>query len=652
MNTLRMLCICFVVLFVLLSGVNLQPAAASSHSLDTTELEFFLDSVVENQMEERQIPNLTLSVVSGGAVVSVRGYGTADMDEGTAVDPETTLFRIGSTSKLFTWTAVMQLVEEGELDLDTDINEYVDFDIPSRLEHGWNRGELEPITLRHLMSHTPGFEDYMTGTFAISEDNLLPLDKYVREERPARVFPPGEVPAYSNYGTALAGYIVEVVSGMPYAAYVEENIYDSLGMENSSFRQPLPADLAENMSTPYRYMDQEFQEAEFEYMQEPSGSMSSSASDMARFMLAYLQEGELDGERILEEATVNEMFTEQFTVDSRLDGTAHGFIKTTFNGRDVFHHPGGTMLYDTGLYLIPEEDTGFFISHSGGSYLANIEIFQQFMDQYFPGEGITAPEAPADMAERAEAFTGEYQQNRRSFTTVDKFLSLTLGVIHVDTDEEGFLSVTHLGETNQFTEIEPGVYFNLREGRTQDYGGDFRTIVFSTDPLGKTMFLTDGPMSYSKAAWYETFGVIFLSLIASVVFIIGSLAYWGIKTLILKRRGKTVTHTENKGALWARRTAVVQGILTFVFLIQFLMESDADPLYGFPRSAFSPPPAWVQLLDAAVSYGMVLFGLAIAVFSIIAWWKAYWTAAGRIHYTVFAAACLILAWIFYFFQVL
>nr|TXF85399.1 serine hydrolase [Alkalicoccus halolimnae] len=620
--------------------------------MDAADVEPFLDDVVEEQMEEWDIANLTLSVVADGEVVLAKGYGLEDIEQETPVDAETTLFRIGSTGKLFTWTAVMQLVEAGELDLDTDVNEYLDFEIPSYLEYGENQTEAEPITLRHLMSHTPGFEDKLTGLFALSEEELPPLDQYVREEKPARVFPPGEVPAYSNYGAALAGYIVEVVSGMPYSEYVEENIYAPLGMENSSFRQPLPPDIAENMAGAYRYVDGGFLEGEFEFMPEPAGSMSSSASDMARFMLAYLQEGAVDGERILAEETVNGMFAEQYTVDPRLDNTAHGFIKTAINGRDVFHHPGGTMLFNTGMYLVPEEEMGFFISHSGGSYLANIEIPQQFMDRYFPGgeEEAADAEAPEGMAERAGAFTGEYHQNRRAFTTTDKLLSILVGVVRVDTEEDGFLTVTHAEETNPFTEVEPGVYEMVRASSTQSYGEDFRTIVFSTDPLGKTMLLTNGPVSYSKAAWYETSAFTVAALVISVVFLIGSFLYWGVKAGILKLRRKTGP-AKKPGAVWAKRTAVVLGLFTIAFLIQFLTESAPDPVYALPKSAYAPPPRWAQLLDTVVSYVIVLSALAAAVFSILAWWKSYWRVPGRIHYTLFALAGLVLSWIFYFWQV-
>jgi len=374
---------------------------------------------------------------------------------------------------------------------------------------------------------------------------------------------------------------------------------------------------------------------------------------MARFMLAYLQEGELDGERILREDTVDKMFHEQFTHHPRLDGMAQGFIKATYNGRDTFQHPGGTMLYDTGFYLLPEEEAGFFISHSGGNYLVNIEIFQGFMDRYFPGEGIAAPPPSQDMAERSKEYTGEYPQNRRSFTTPDKLLSLLIGVIQVNVDEEGFLLVTHLGETNRFVEVEPGVYHNLREGRTQDYGGDFRTIVFSTDPLGKTMLMTDGPMSYSRAFWYETFGITFLKIILSTLIIIGSFLYWGVKAIPLKRgRKRGQLEEKGKGPIWARRIAVVQGFFTFAFATEFIIESVPDPVYGLPPSAYTQPSVWTRALDLVVPYGMVLLGLAVVVFAVLAWHNSYWKLAGRIHYTFFALASIVLIWIFYFWKVI
>ncbi|WP_084787807.1 serine hydrolase domain-containing protein [Anaerobacillus alkalidiazotrophicus] len=400
----RVLCTFLIVSFLLHPSMNF--ALASTIKLDAADVEEFLDIVIGERRDEFNIPNVTVSVVSGGEIIFAKGYGYADYENNNLVDPEKTLFRIGSTSKLFTWTAVMQLVEAGKLDLDTDINEYLDFELPDTIEYKRGKSIAEPITIKHLMSHSPGFEDYMTNVFSLYEDSLIPLAQYVREKRPTRVFVPGEVTAYSNYGTALAGYIVEVVSGVPFAQYVEENIYQPLGMEFSTFRQPLPSELADHMSKSYRSVNGEFVEAKFEFVPEPAGSMSSSAIDMAKFMLAYLQKGQYEGVSILKEDTVQKMFTEQFSQHPRLDGMAYGFIKATFNGRDIFHHPGGMMLYDTSFYLIPDEEVGFFISHSGGNYLVNLEIFQEFMNRYFPSEAeeIVAPVPTANMDQRSSEY--------------------------------------------------------------------------------------------------------------------------------------------------------------------------------------------------------------------------------------------------------
>lgn len=619
---------------------------AEASIINTNEVETFLDGVISQQMKEYNIPNVTVSIVHDGEIVLAKGYGYAEIGANRPVDPEQTLFRIGSTAKLFTWTAIMQLVEQGKLDLDTNVNEYLDFEIPNRLEYKGKKDAVKPITIRHLMNHTPGFEDYMSGVFSISEDRLIPLAQHVQENRPARVFVPGEVSAYSNYGTALAGYIVELISGVPYAQYIEENIYKPLTMKNSTFRQPIPNELAENMSKPYRYINGEFVEGKFEFLTEPSGSMSSSASDMAKFMLAYLQEGQYKDSRILKPETIQKMFTEPFTHHLKLDGMAHGFIKATFNGRETFHHPGGTMLYDTGLYLIPEEYLGFFISHSGGNALVNKEIFHDFLDRYFPTDALPTPETRVGMAERSKEFAGEYYQNRRSFTNVDAFLSLMFGRILVEVDGDGYLVVTNLGKSHRFAEIEPGIYSNLQGSSSF---GDFRTIVFGVDSLGKTMLMTDGPMSYSKAAWYETSGLNLLMLIAAIVFIVTSLLYWSIRIILARIRGnKNESVKASDGKRWAKRVGILLGVLVLMFLIGFLVEGEIDPVYGLPAQAYNPTSTLTTIMDVTVPYAIAITTLVVFVFSVLSWIKGYWKYAGRIHYTLFALFSIVLTWIFYF----
>lgn len=631
-------------LFSLLLGMVLFPGHAiqavspeSKVNFTDKDVEAFIDQEMKRQMERFNIPNAAVAVVADGRVIVSKGYGYADLQQQTPVDPERTLFRIGSTSKLFTWTAVMQLVEQGQLDLEADIQTYLDFQIPGQLHPTSSQEPIAPITLTHLMTHTAGFEDYPDTIFRLEEQQMLPLADYLQAYMPKRVFPPGEVAAYSNYGTALAGYIVERVSGQPFADYIEQHIFTPLGMKHSSFRQPLPAQLQPDMARAYRFVHEEYKEGRFEYVPEPAGGMSSSASDMSRFMLAYLQGGSGQAGRILTEETIRSMQNQQFTHHPLLSGTAFGFIEGSFNGERTLFHGGSTMLFDTGLYLVPEHKAGLFVSFSGGSYLAHTGLFQAFMDQYYPAVAAHDPNLtpPEGSVERSRQYVGEYQQNRRSFTTSERFLSLTMGLIHVKLDKAGYLIVNHAGENNRFVEIEPGIYRNLSEHRTQDYYGAFKTIVFGTDPMGNTMLMSDGPMTYSKAPWFGTSSFTFLTLIAALLFIIISLIFWVIRAIIRLMRRSRIQQPRLAHA--AAGAAFGFGVLTVASLIGVALNAQIDPVYGLPNAALGTLPSWNPVLDA-LPWLMMVVGAALIIFAIVALWKRYWKISGRIHYILFTVS--------------
>src|ERR671910_221092 len=263
---------------------------------DPAELEAFLDEELGREMEKHHIAGAAVSIVKDGKLFLAKGYGHADLENGIPVDPERTIFHVGSVGKLFTWTAVMQLAEEGKLDLDADINTYLDFEIPETYP--------EPITLADLMTHTAGFEEQFAAQLADDQRDVLPLREFLVRYMPERVYPPGEYSAYSNYGTALAGYVVERVSGEPYERYVTNNILKPLGMEHSAATQPLPADLAADLSKGYHYQDGAYDAKDIEWISNaPSAPVHATATDMARFMLAHLQNGAYSGSRILHAGT-------------------------------------------------------------------------------------------------------------------------------------------------------------------------------------------------------------------------------------------------------------------------------------------------------------------------------------------------------------
>lgn len=648
----------YFMLFVLLCGTLLfGPVVQAGNQSQTSkakyaDIEAFMDQEMKIQMQKFNIPNAAVAVVANGEVIFSHGYGYADREKEVPVNPEQTLFRMGSTSKLLTWTAVMQLVEQGKLDLEADINTYLDFKMPDRLyAQSAREPAVAPITLTHLMTHTAGFEDYPDRIFRLDEQQMLPLADYVRTYMPQRAFPPGEVVAYSNYGTALAGYIVERAAGQLFEDYVEQHIFAPLGMEYSSFRQPLPERLQPHMARAYRLAQGEYEEGRFEFVPGPAGGMSSSAADMSKFMLAYLPGENGQGGRILHEETIRSMRNQQFTQHPLLSGTAFGFMEGVFNGERTLFHGGSTMLFDTGLYLVPERNLGLFVSYSGGSYLAHLGLFQAFMDHYYPAPPADHPLPPEGTIERSRQYVGEYQQNRRSFTTSERFLSLTMGLIQVQLDKEGYLLVSHAGEVNRFVEIEPGVYLNLREQRTQDYYGGFRTIVFGADPYGNTMLMSDGPMTYSKAPWYASSSFTFLTMIAIVLFIIITLIVWSIRAVLrLLRRSKARTPSA-KLARAAAGAAIAFGVLTLAILTGVAINGQIDPVYGLPKAAFGIMPSWNSLLDV-LPWLLMIIGISMLIFAVIVVRRKYWRMSGRIHYILFTTAAWMLLSLFMYWQLI
>jgi CubicO group peptidase (beta-lactamase class C family) len=624
--------------------LTLSTTVVSAKNIQDNSLEAFFDNTMNSKLEKYHIPNATVSVVKDGEIVYKKGFGFADIENNIPVDADTTLFRIGSTSKLITWTAIMQLVEAGKLDLNADVNTYLDFAISPQLEKSLKKTTTEPITMIHLMTHTPGFEDYSDILFRLSADELLPLDEYIKDYQPARIFPAGEVAAYSNYGTALAGYIVERVSGLSFSEYVEKNIFTPLNMENSTYRQPPTSNPSARIAKSYRFINGSYAEGSFEYLlPEPAGSMSSTASDMANFMIAHLSGGAYGGGRMLEEEALKEMHRQRFTHDPSLGGMTLGFIEGVFNDKEVLFHSGSTMLYNTCLYLVPEVNTGIFISYSGGNHLLHSEVFQEFMDFYYPIKAQIMGVPGAGSKERAKKFTGEYQMNRRSITTDEKINSiLGGGIINVDVNEDGYLLVTNVGETNKFIEIEPGVYQNLREGRTQDYFGPFHKIIFKTDPYGRTMLTTDGPMTYSKAPLYSTMSFTALAIIIILLITISSLIYWIIiKILGLSKRKNNKNSGLSAIAFWV---GICTSITILILFAGILSSGGIDPVYQLPTEAYIPVEG-NPLLDFIPTL-MWMFSCLLVSFTVIVWWKGFWGRIARVHYCIFTLVVLGLMWLF------
>ncbi|MCA9935448.1 MAG: serine hydrolase [Ardenticatenaceae bacterium] len=615
-------------LFLLLTASfwGAAPVAAQQDALtmNPSELEAFMDGMMAAQMTTNHVPGAVVVVVQDGEVFFAKGYGYADLESLTPVDPQTTLFRPGSVSKLFVWTAVMQLVEQGKLSLDADVNEYLDFTIPASF--------AQPITLKNLMAHTPGFEDSGEGLFKTNPDEVATLEEMLKNHIPARVFPPGEVGAYSNYGTALAGYIVERVSGMPFYAYVEQNIFAPLGMTQATFRQPLPPELAGEMASGYNYVNGGYVQGGFEYVVAyPAGSLSATGLEMAKFMTAHLQNGRYANAQILNEDTAQLMHSQLYAPDPRMDGMAYGFFENTINGQRVISHNGDTLLFHTGLYLIPEQNLGLYISTNatGGASVPDA-VAMAFADHYFPAAETAVPTPPSDFATRIPQYTGSYYYARSNFSGYEKFLSL-LAPVAVSVDENNHVLVTLEGETRQYVEVEPGLL--------QGVDDPDREIVLKEDGDGRITLSPPIPFVFIKARWYENPNLHLLILLGGAAIFLFTMLSW-FRAFVA---GMVKKEKQPMLARLARFTASLFGLAYWLFLLIWLaLLSDVNPAFGVPN-LFLGTPDWLQSAAALPVLAGIL-GVAMVGWTAVAWRKRFWSVGTRLFYSFLTVWGLALLW--------
>ena len=516
---------------LLISTGNIPLVVADSRSIGPTtpeEMATFLDAFIPQQLADEHIAGAAVAVVKDGQLFVVKGYGLANIADQKPVVAEQTLFRTDSVGKLFVWTAVMQLAEQGKLDLDADINTYLDFQIPATYP--------APITLKHLMSHSAGFED-LGGAFALDERELEPVGVWLANNIPARVRAPGIVSSYSNYGTALAGYIVERVSGQPFQEYAEEHIFAPLGMQHSTFRQPLPENLAVSASENYQYADGKFQEKPFMFLHAASmGEGHVTVTDMAKFMVAHLA---VEDSPILKATNARQMHSQLFRHDPRVSGFAYGFAETTQNNQRLLRHEGNNPgVSSTSLFLLPDQGIGVYVAYnSNGGFGPGTALRQAFLDHYYPAAA-ASPQPVNLTAEQSKALVGSYRSTRMFHTTYGKIVALvsdSFADIQVSANQDGTFTTQGVDAAPlHWTPIEPQV-LRLSNGALNGPGD----LVFDIgqNNQAKWLYIGNNPYrAYKKVAWYEAADFQRVWLVLCEVVFLFALPVVFISWLVRRRR--------------------------------------------------------------------------------------------------------------------
>jgi CubicO group peptidase (beta-lactamase class C family) len=603
--------------------------APAPHTLDKADLEAFFDGIIPLQLERSDIAGATVLVMKDGQTLLKKGYGFSDFAKKKSVDPDTTIFRLASISKLFTWVSVMQLAEQGKLDIDADVNGYLDFQIAPAFG--------KPITLRNLMTHTGGFEEEIRDILINDPKLATPLRDFMIQNQPRRIYPPAVIPAYSNYGVGLAGYIVQRVSGEPFEQYVAEHIFQPLGMTHSSFHQPLEQSLSSLPSDGYK--DNTDKPAiGFEiFNPAPAGGVSSTAIDMGRFAQALLGGGELEGHRILKAETVNTMWTRQFAASDALPAMCMGFYQTWRNGLHFVGHDGDLIAFHSSLLLEPKEKLVLFVSYnsSGAANKARGEWLTSFADRYYPFK-LAQQFQNFPLADLRE-IEGTYHSTRRSETN-----KLKLGDFgsqnQAKVDKDGVLTIDSSkdlrGHTRKWKPIGKDLW------QVEDDQGLLFAIRDSRGKIVRTASNFAGGQ-FERVPWYENNQFVMPSLGVSVsilaLVVIAMLFRLGRKFLFRSRPPFQV----QPGTL---RLTAAPKLAAFAWIV---LATGLSVLASRLDNSTMPPSHATDKYFVLINWftGLAIFLSLLAIISgLRIWSRADIRHISRIKFSLVALACLFLIW--------
>jgi CubicO group peptidase (beta-lactamase class C family) len=604
-------------------------ATPSAHPLEKADLEAFFDGLFPLQMERSDVAGATVLVMKDNQVLLKKGYGYSDLAKKQPVDPDTTMFRLASISKLFTWVSVMQLVEQGKLDIDADVNKYLDFQIAPAFG--------KPITLRNLMTHTGGFEEVLHDIIFTDPKRAVSLRDFLIRNQPRRMYPPGEISAYSNYGVGLAGYVVQRVSVEPFEQYVSEHIFEPLGMKHSSFNEPMTSELVPFVSDGYRNTTEK-PAIGFEIFEPaPAGGVSSSAADMGRFAQALLNGGELDGQRILKTETRDLMWTRQFAASDALPAMCMGFYQTWRNNLHFIGHGGDLVAFHSIFLLEPTQKLLLFISYnSAGSAPRNrAEVLNEFADRYYPS--YTPPAFQSFPFEQLKEIEGIYESTRRADST-KLAIQNPFGQSVAKVDQNGVLTIDLAkdlrGHTRKWKPIGKDLW------QAED---DQPRLFAIRDASGKIVRLaTDfGGTQLQRVPWYErkNFLMIFvggsvlilLFVVSASLIRLGRRLFFGNRPPFQPQPGTQRLFIATRLAAW---TWIIVGI--FIALLANMLQNEAVPPFPAIERYFS--------LINWFSVVAIFFSIFALVAGIRIWRQADIRFITRLKFSLVALACVFLTW--------
>lgn len=590
---------------------------------DKVAIEDFIDKFMKENMEKWNVPGVTVSVVKGDKILLKKGYGYADIENKIPVNPDETIFRIASITKLFTSAAVMQLYEKGLIDLNTDVNEYLK---SFKIKESYS----EPITMHNLLTHTCGFDDKWIGVESLGYKSVSSLEEFLIEHMPSRVRKPGIVTQYSNYGMALAGYIVQEVAGIPYDRYIDDKIFKPLEMKYSSVK--INEKIESKLAGEYAYKNGEYKKIrEYSVDAQPAGSIYSTANDMANFMIAFLNQGKYKDSQILDKDTVDDMQTQHFTNNSNVPGICYGFIENIKNNHRFIGHGGALNGFRSEVLLDTENKIGLFVAaNSSSGSGVSIMLIEEFIDNFYPMEvqGSSEYQFSNKDINSLKKFEGYYRSNRYARNSICKVQLLILPDVKVQAKSNGRLLVTGIGPAEEYVQTKPLVFTNPNNGRNIAFKENAKHNIV-------TMYPFLGEWTCDKVRWYESSVLHLLILMICLSVFLSAVISLLIIPIIKLIRNKSKQETSMMK--YSRFLAGVVSLLNIVFIVCLLVHINS--------LATISDFGWGSNIDLKILLTVPIISsiltLILIVLNVILVKKKSWTKMKRLYLSIVTIASIV-----------
>jgi CubicO group peptidase (beta-lactamase class C family) len=590
--------------------------------------------LVPAAIAHHRVPGAVVAVVRGDSVLALRGYGFARLEDSTPADPHRSLYRLASVAKLFVATVVLQQVDRAGLPLDAPIDRLAP-EIPV------DRRYDAPITLRHLLTHTAGFDERMIGYGAPSREAMRPLGGYLADRLPDRGWPPGMLVGYSNHGMALAAYLAEKRAGVSFAELAARDLFRPLGMTRTFYVEPPDEALRADLARGYRCGGESgCSPAPVLWSNVyPVGLAFSTAADMARFLRAQLNGGMLDSTRIITDTVLAQAHRRQFTHHTALPGIGFAFFEQEYRGVRLLTHAGGAPGTATALVMAPESDLGVFVATNAGEPGFVKAIVHGVLDGLLPSAPIAPPIATGPVGE----YAGFYRLARYSHFTVERFPAVFAFTVRA-TAEGDTLVVPVGSERRRFVRVDSLL---LRETTTgaplalrRAASGEI-THLFTGLPSGGAEL----PGAFERVPWYEApyflneyaSALLGLPLIVLAVWglVAGARAWWrrrrpGVANAIGLARVDGVDRQQRVVAI----VVVVVAVAAFVtFGFGFVAAATRDLGRG---QGIAYGMTGKDLVLLRLAWPIALAAVPIVWWAIVAWQRRWWSGFGRLCYSALA----------------